>query len=1293
MNRFLILLVVLFGLQPTWGQELLKSWQPMRAMEGPEPIRKMAVSTDGSLVLVLLKDNRIRVYDPVKQETLRYIDALPAEVVALAGSGRKGPVLIATEKALFSVPAVGSEGPRKLWDSRDSIYAITSAPTRDFCAVATADGAFIVNSRTGDVALSTREATCLAAQFAPNEKTLALALGKRVVLYDIPSFVQKQAWSINGFVYSLAYAPNSEFVAIGGEGNSLTLRRVADGQTMKSLSLGVSAREVEHLAFAADQSGLFVATGNRLVVFDNLNLEKPTSRSIKLEEKVHSMGYSKASESLLVGSENERSLSMWGVSQPKPPEPLVAFETVRPPTLTLLSPAPETQVRSNLQELVFKVDSNGKQSATGIRVLVDGHPARVLAAQAPNGAKPLSVNGVLSQTFLSGEEYRFQVEIPTQDATLVILAETPFATSTPKVARLRWDHAASLPAPPVPIQVVPPTVAILAPGAEATLTEPRLELEVRVTAPSNQPITGVKILVDGTPVPTQPKPTSPGVGSLGTPGVGGSPQFLSGQSYRYHLVVPTRDTTVVVIAETAYANSNPAVVKVRWKGEGSLTPLRPSVPIVPPSLNIQEPRPNTLFKEGSHRVALTLASAQEQEASSLKFFVDGAPVTATPEPEAMPDAKGRLPHGRVIHFRVDLPKKDCVLMVLAGNAFGTGNPVVLPLKWEGTEALVRPPVALQPPTIQLLGPGPESLFKGRQVSLKLRLDVSPGQKATGLRVFVDGILMPPMGLPKQGLAGLPTGVPLDLSVAVPERDCTLLVLADNESVTSNPAILRLRFDAPVAPPLPVALQMPERVIPPSVKILEPKPERLFKDPEYLLALQLGSAPAQDIKQLKVYLDGAPLNLTPEATAPGEDPFRNGATVKFRIPLPDRDCTLMVQAESNFRTSDPAVLRLKFDRPLPPPVKVRLAKPIVTILDPAPNALVKATTVQMKVKVVTAGDHPVRLLRVLVDGIPVEALQLRGLRPQQDLAPTPAPAQEGEALLKQELRTVSFTIPSKDCSVMVYADTDQTSSDPDVLSLKWEKKDLQTLPTLYLLAVGVSQYKDPAYSLIFPAKDAKDFVALMEKQNGRHYKDIKVRTLVDAEATRDNIQDGLDWLAAQVTQKDVAVVFLAGHGINHFSTNNYYYMPHDARIESPSRTMVSGNEVHAILSKLQGKRILLMDTCHSGNVSGTTQRAVGDMDRFVREITQGGQGLVVFAASKGAGMAEEDAKWGNGAFTKALLEGLSGKAGKDANGLITWKMLDNHITQRVKELTSGKQQPTTTPTPDTPDFSLAVLEVP
>jgi hypothetical protein len=68
---------------------------------------------------------------------------------------------------------------------------------------------------------------------------------------------------------------------------------------------------------------------------------------------------------------------------------------------------------------------------------------------------------------------------------------------------------------------------------------------------------------------------------------------------------------------------------------------------------------------------------------------------------------------------------------------------------------------------------------------------------------------------------------------------------------------------------------------------------------------------------------------------------------------------------------------------------------------------------------------------------------------------------------------------------------------------------------------------------------------------------------------------------------------------------------------------------------------------------------------------------------------EDSRWGNGAFTKALVEGLGGKADYTGKGKISINMLDLYLSERVKDLTKGKQTPPTTKPQTVPDFPIAV----
>jgi uncharacterized caspase-like protein len=92
---------------------------------------------------------------------------------------------------------------------------------------------------------------------------------------------------------------------------------------------------------------------------------------------------------------------------------------------------------------------------------------------------------------------------------------------------------------------------------------------------------------------------------------------------------------------------------------------------------------------------------------------------------------------------------------------------------------------------------------------------------------------------------------------------------------------------------------------------------------------------------------------------------------------------------------------------------------------------------------------------------------------------------------------------------------------------------------------------------------------------------------------------------------------------------------------------------------------------------------------VNELASAENGAVVFASSTGKQYSLEDDAWGNGAFTKALVEGLSGKADYSGKGTISINMLDLYLSERVKQLTGGKQTPTTTKPNTVPDFPIAL----
>ena len=163
------------------------------------------------------------------------------------------------------------------------------------------------------------------------------------------------------------------------------------------------------------------------------------------------------------------------------------------------------------------------------------------------------------------------------------------------------------------------------------------------------------------------------------------------------------------------------------------------------------------------------------------------------------------------------------------------------------------------------------------------------------------------------------------------------------------------------------------------------------------------------------------------------------------------------------------------------------------------------------------------------------------------------------------------------------------------------------------------------------------------------------------------------------------MFISGHGVND-SKGNYYFVSHDADTQKLRKTAVKWTEIDDTIKNLSSKIILLADTCHSGNIGGKKR----DITSAIKSITNSGNGAIILTASTGNGYSYEQKNWGHGAFTKAILEGIGDlKADFNDDKMITIKEIDLYVTNRVKDLTDGKQKPTTIIPQSVPDFAIGV----
>ncbi|MFN0009802.1 MAG: TPR end-of-group domain-containing protein [Planctomycetota bacterium] len=258
------------------------------------------------------------------------------------------------------------------------------------------------------------------------------------------------------------------------------------------------------------------------------------------------------------------------------------------------------------------------------------------------------------------------------------------------------------------------------------------------------------------------------------------------------------------------------------------------------------------------------------------------------------------------------------------------------------------------------------------------------------------------------------------------------------------------------------------------------------------------------------------------------------------------------------------------------------------------------------------------------------------------------------------------------------------SAPQTVFVRWQPPQRE----LYLLAMGVADYDDDKLDLAYPTKDADDLIARFTGEQGGYYKKVNVQRLVNAEVTPGKLRKAREEFLLRAQPDDTIVVFAAGHGVRSES-GEYYFLTPGTTPESPYdgverqmlESLVTWDKLHA------KRRILLLDTCHSGEAFGEGKRGIST-DAFDQKAVNeaAGTGLYIIAASSEQGFAQE--MRGNGLFTKCLLEGLDGAADSNRDGLVGIDELKTFATAAVHERSGGRQRPTAPRIEGGEDFPLA-----
>jgi WD40 repeat protein len=268
--------------------------------------------------------------------------------------------------------------------------------------------------------------------------------------------------------------------------------------------------------------------------------------------------------------------------------------------------------------------------------------------------------------------------------------------------------------------------------------------------------------------------------------------------------------------------------------------------------------------------------------------------------------------------------------------------------------------------------------------------------------------------------------------------------------------------------------------------------------------------------------------------------------------------------------------------------------------------------------------------------------------------------------------------------------DRTESDSHEIAVSYAggKKEID----LYLVVIGINDYKNPSLKLNFAVADAMGLKDLFEKKWNNLFNNLHLLEIYDKDATKKNIRRLLSGMGSK--EQDVVLVFLAGHGLN--IKDEWFFLPYDVvfpeKEEHVKERGISSIEMkEMIMNNRSLKKALFVDACKSGGMLLALSRGIEDR-RAIAQLARS-TGTHIVAASTDKQFASEISQLGHGVFTYALLQGLNGEA-SNRDETVTVRELIAYIEQKLPSISEKYRQKPQYPVVDSrgQDFPLVVNRV-
>ena len=208
---------------------------------------------------------------------------------------------------------------------------------------------------------------------------------------------------------------------------------------------------------------------------------------------------------------------------------------------------------------------------------------------------------------------------------------------------------------------------------------------------------------------------------------------------------------------------------------------------------------------------------------------------------------------------------------------------------------------------------------------------------------------------------------------------------------------------------------------------------------------------------------------------------------------------------------------------------------------------------------------------------------------------------------------------------------------------------------YAVLFGNNDYPAPIPQLETPIADVSQTADVLKSR-------FDYETRVVKDATKAQIIESLNQVAAQANPEDSVLLFYAGHGYLMDDINMGFWIPIDGSVKTPAN-WISNKDISKLLAAIRARQLILVsDSCFSGSLTREqkiTYSGTPKADEVLRRRS------VVVLSSGGDEPVSDEGKEGHSIFAYNLIKALD-KASGTTPGYEVWRTVHRNVKEEYTQ---------------------------